>query len=262
MANEKGELFRKEALEQVSSPEQLDQLIQLVHLKAWLPLAAIGALVMIGLGWGIFGRIPTYVEAKGLLLTVEPAAQPAAQPPEQPPEQPAAQPPEQPVPSPELSLSELPPVPVPPIPGQPAPPSSPVAQSERPKLLSISYFPIAAGGKIQPGATALVIPTTANIQETGALKATITKISPTPVTEATLLNRIQGNQELANLVYTPAAIEVTAQLQPDQTTPTGYAWTVGSGSAIPLMTQTPTTVRIQLSEQAPIALLLPMLRKE
>lgn len=255
MANEKGELFRKEALEQVSSPEQLDQLIQLVHLKAWLPLAAIGALVAIGLGWGIFGRIPIYVEAKGLLLAVP---EPAAQPPEQPPEQPV------PAPSPELSLSELPPVPVPSIPGQPAPQPGPstTSQSERPKLLSISYFPIAAGGKIRPGATALVIPTTANIQETGALKATITKISPTPVTEATLLNRIQGNQELANLVYTPAAIEVTAQLQPDQTTPTGYAWTVGSGSNLPLMTQTPTTIRIQLSEQAPIALLLPMLRKE
>ncbi len=68
MASEQDSLFRKEALEQVSSPEQLDQLMQVVNLKDWLPLASIGFLVVLALLWSVIGRIPIFVESKGLLV--------------------------------------------------------------------------------------------------------------------------------------------------------------------------------------------------
>ncbi|MFM7423830.1 MAG: hypothetical protein ACKO7W_02300 [Elainella sp.] len=220
MANQNSsDLFRKEALEQVSSPEQLDQLIQLVHLKTWLPLGAIGLLLAVALGWGIFGRIPIYVEAKGILLPASPIS-----------------------------------------PTSPIPPTSPISPSPAPNLLGIAYFPVADSGQVQPGAPALIIPNSTSFQEVGALKATVTRVSPTPVTKAALLNRIQNNQELADLVYTPAAIEVITQLQPAPT-PSGYQWTVGQGPSQPLAAQTPATVRIQLSQQAPLSLLLPQFKR-
>jgi HlyD family secretion protein len=61
-------LFRKEALERSSSPEQLDQMMQVVSPKKWLPLAALGTLVAAGLGWSVFGRIPITVNGQGVLV--------------------------------------------------------------------------------------------------------------------------------------------------------------------------------------------------
>ncbi len=61
-------IFRQESLERLSSPERLDQLMQVVNPKDWLALAVFGGLTTIGLIWSIFGRIPINVEGKGVLI--------------------------------------------------------------------------------------------------------------------------------------------------------------------------------------------------
>jgi HlyD family secretion protein len=61
-------IFRKEALERSASPEQLDQLIQVVNPKRWLALSALGTLVAAGTAWSIFGQIPLSVTGKGVLI--------------------------------------------------------------------------------------------------------------------------------------------------------------------------------------------------
>lgn len=68
MINQKDNLFRPEALERAATPEQLDQIMQVVSPKKWLPLVAIGSLVAAGLGWGILGRIPITVTGQGILV--------------------------------------------------------------------------------------------------------------------------------------------------------------------------------------------------
>jgi HlyD family secretion protein len=61
-------IFRKVALERLSSPEQLDQLMQVTDSKGWLALGALGALILAALGWGVFGSIPTEATGEGILL--------------------------------------------------------------------------------------------------------------------------------------------------------------------------------------------------
>lgn len=68
MVDQKPSLFRKESLERLSSPERLDQLMQVVSPKSWLPLASLGSLVVVALIWSIFGRIPITVEGRGVLI--------------------------------------------------------------------------------------------------------------------------------------------------------------------------------------------------
>jgi HlyD family secretion protein len=65
---QKKPIFRQAALDRVSSPEQLDQLIQVISPKHWLSLLAFGALVATGLGWSIVGRIPITVSGRGVLV--------------------------------------------------------------------------------------------------------------------------------------------------------------------------------------------------
>jgi len=61
-------LFRKVALDRLSSPEQLDTIVQVVTLKSWIALTPFIALVALGLAWGIFGSIPTKVTGKCMLI--------------------------------------------------------------------------------------------------------------------------------------------------------------------------------------------------
>jgi HlyD family secretion protein len=61
-------IFRKVALERLSSPEQLDQMVQVTDPRGWLALAGLGALLLACLGWGVWGSIPSEAQGEGILL--------------------------------------------------------------------------------------------------------------------------------------------------------------------------------------------------
>jgi HlyD family secretion protein len=62
------EVFRKVSLERLSSPEQLDQLMQVTTSKGWVALAAAGALLIMGFSWSIAGTLPERVAGQGILV--------------------------------------------------------------------------------------------------------------------------------------------------------------------------------------------------
>lgn len=61
-------IFRKVALERLSSPEQLDQLIIITSPLGWLALLAVGGLLAAAVFWGFYGSIPAKVKGQGILL--------------------------------------------------------------------------------------------------------------------------------------------------------------------------------------------------
>ena len=61
-------LFRKVSLERLSSPEQLDMVMEVTPPRAWLALGAVGVLLIVVTVWGILGSIPEKVTAQGILL--------------------------------------------------------------------------------------------------------------------------------------------------------------------------------------------------
>ncbi|QSV54992.1 MAG: NHLP bacteriocin system secretion protein [Dolichospermum sp. UKL201] len=61
-------IFRQESLERLSSPERLDQLMQVVRPQDWLILTVCGGLITTGLIWSFLGRIPINVEGRGVLI--------------------------------------------------------------------------------------------------------------------------------------------------------------------------------------------------
>lgn len=60
-------LFRQKALDKLSSPEQLDQLITVTTPRSWFALIAVGAILFTAALWGIFGSIPTKVYGQGIV---------------------------------------------------------------------------------------------------------------------------------------------------------------------------------------------------
>ena len=63
-----GEVFRKTSLDRLSSPEQLDKLLQVTRLRGWIALVALGFLVGSAVLWGFEGSIPSRVAGQGILL--------------------------------------------------------------------------------------------------------------------------------------------------------------------------------------------------
>lgn len=68
MDAQKRNIFREKSLERLSSPEQLDQLMQVIKPKSWLPLASLGIVVTAALVWSVYGRIPVTIEGRGVLV--------------------------------------------------------------------------------------------------------------------------------------------------------------------------------------------------
>ncbi len=68
MPKEKHSIFRQQALERLSSPEQLDRLMPVVTQKDWLLLGSLAVFGFLGLLWSVFGSIPVTVTGKGMLI--------------------------------------------------------------------------------------------------------------------------------------------------------------------------------------------------
>ncbi|HVZ43768.1 MAG TPA: NHLP bacteriocin system secretion protein [Ramlibacter sp.] len=64
----RAKLFRKVALDRLSSPEQLDTMVRVVTVNSWLTLAPLIAILLMALAWSIWGSIPTKVVGRAILF--------------------------------------------------------------------------------------------------------------------------------------------------------------------------------------------------
>ena len=64
----KDKLFRKVSLDRLSSPEQLDLMMEVIPPKGWVALISLSFLILVIILWGIFGNIPTTVSGKCILI--------------------------------------------------------------------------------------------------------------------------------------------------------------------------------------------------
>src|SRR5256885_16849027 len=66
--SEQNRIFREKALERLSSPESLDQLMRVTSARDWISLCALGALTIVFVVWSVVGRLPTSVTGRGILI--------------------------------------------------------------------------------------------------------------------------------------------------------------------------------------------------
>ncbi|OJJ21559.1 NHLP bacteriocin system secretion protein [marine bacterium AO1-C] len=68
MADTKKQVFREKALERLSSPDNIQELVQVTSTRSWLALIALGGLVFALLLWSFLGELPKTVRGKGILI--------------------------------------------------------------------------------------------------------------------------------------------------------------------------------------------------
>jgi HlyD family secretion protein len=129
------------------------------------------------------------------------------------------------------------------------------------RLIGVSYFPIKAGKKIQPGMTIHVAPDMVPRERFGSLLGTVTAVSAFPVTREGIASVVGNAEVVAALVAQGPVIEVEAALTQNSTTASGYTWSSSTGPAVQITPGTTTTGRVILEYRSPITYLLPILRE-
>lgn len=66
--NTQEKMFRKSALDRLSSPEQLDIMVRITSPAGWVALTALIGLIVVAIMWSIFGSIPTKVIGSAMLI--------------------------------------------------------------------------------------------------------------------------------------------------------------------------------------------------
>ena len=131
-------------------------------------------------------------------------------------------------------------------------------------LESLAYFPVGDGKKISPGMQIYITPNTVRRERFGGIVGTVTQVSPLPITKEGTIS-IVGNPEIVEelIAKVGPVIAVRAELERDSSTPSGYKWSSSRGPEnLPITSGTTTIVRVTIEQQAPIALILPILREK
>ncbi len=134
------------------------------------------------------------------------------------------------------------------------------AQQPSAQLLSIAFFPVSDGKKIQSGMKLQVTPTNVQRERFGGIIGSVSKVSAFPVTKEGALSVVGSPEVVQDLMSSGAQIQVFAQLQPDAHTESGYKWSSSRGPQMEVTSGTTTTVRVTVEERAPITFVLPILR--
>ncbi|HKI35487.1 MAG TPA: HlyD family efflux transporter periplasmic adaptor subunit [Gemmataceae bacterium] len=267
-------IFRQEALDRLSSPEQLDQLMQVTAPRAWIALGACALLILAALLWGFFGTIPTTVEGKGFLVPSQgiktmtaPRGATVAKVLVHPGDEvetgqvlvtltPHGGGAEVPVPSPSparvLAAG---------LKAGDAVEQGAALVTLEPRddtLVAVVYVPAADGYQVKEGMSAQVWPAFARKGEFGSLVGSVRSAGRFPVGQADMMRQLGSGELVSSLSGTGPLLEVVVELQPDPAAPGAYRWSSSRGAPVGLSAGTPCQGIITVRKQHPVRLVFPL----
>ncbi len=128
-------------------------------------------------------------------------------------------------------------------------------------LKAVIYLPASEGKKVRIGMKSQISPTTVKREEYGFMFGNVMSVSEYPATFRGMM-RILKNEELAqSFSASGPPIEVSVHLVPSDKTISGYKWSTPKGPAMVNFTGTPCSVSITISEDRPIGLVIPLLKR-
>ncbi len=272
-------IFRKVALERLSSPDQLDQLMQVTSRRGWLALTALIALLAMAVFWGFFGTVSTRITAHGILVNSGGLRGVLSSQSGQVMDIQVSR--GEMISRGEVVASLLHSVPR--VGDQITYVSSPhdgrvvevlmvegdyVQQGARilsvepsdARLEAVVYAPLAEGKKVQPTMEVEIALSTVRPEEYGYMLGRVISVSEFPVTEQGMV-RVLGAPELASQFSMGGRpYEIVVQLLRDPDSGTGFLWS-SQGPDIGIESGTACSVRIVTERRRPITLVIPFLKR-
>jgi HlyD family secretion protein len=277
-------LFRREALDKLSSPEQLDTLLKVTNPLAWLALVATMIFTVVAVGWALMGSLAVQVSGPGVLLpqggvrevptlltgvVTEVLVRPGQLIPDG-----AVVIRMQPASSEDGARIEV----VAERGGQVlellASPGQYLTQGDTILMLGepgasiecVAYFAFNQGDKVDPGMSTRVALSNADQDIYGSIIGEVTQVAPYPTTRAEMQSVLADAQLVdyfltAGDKYQQAPLEIRVRLKRDLDDPTTYLWTSGHGPARAIRSGTSCQVQVVTEYVRPIELAIPKIRK-
>ena len=277
-------LFRAKALDRLSSPDQLDQLVRITSPESWLAFIALAAVIVAALVWGGAGSVPRTVAGQAILtepggitnvpataaglvtgLDVDPgqvisAGEVVAR------IQPAGDAGTPHVGTPGATST----IPIrSPRDGRVvellASPGDIVnigdliisLESDDDEIVAYVYVPDGPGKQIDPGMRVQLSPSSVDSAQYGYLIGTVERVSEYPVTERGLMQLLSNDQLVQRFLDDGPILQVIVTIEEDPSTPSGYKWSSPKGPPFELSNGTLATGAVVLDEQRPLDFVLP-----
>jgi HlyD family secretion protein len=128
-------------------------------------------------------------------------------------------------------------------------------------LVMVLYVSAAMGKQVKPGSNAHLSPTTIKAEEHGSILGLVTSVGGFPATQQGMMRILRNERLVQQLSQGGAPIEIFVSPIPSSETFSGFQWTSGNGPDQIIRSGTMATGSIIVSEQAPITLVIPWLRK-
>jgi HlyD family secretion protein len=124
----------------------------------------------------------------------------------------------------------------------------------------VLYVPPDEGKKVLPGMEVRIEPATIKKEEFGTLVGRVINVSDFPVSAEGMTALLQNAQLVSRFFARGAPYAARVSLITDPTTPSGYKWSAGAGPPVALSSGTTAIGEVTVRRQAPIGLVLPLLR--
>lgn len=128
-------------------------------------------------------------------------------------------------------------------------------------LEALVYMPTEHGKKLVVGQTVRLAPANVKKEEYGSLLGRVRSVSEFPVTQQGMVSVLPNASLAALFAKDGPPYAVLVDLLPDTALQSGYRWTSAAGAPFPVVSGTTLSAEITVTEQRPISLLIPFLRK-
>ena len=126
----------------------------------------------------------------------------------------------------------------------------------------VMYVPPEHGKEITAGMEVRIEPATVKKEEFGTLIGRVLTVSEFPISADGMMATLQNSQLVTRFSAHGAPYAARVSLVADPNSRSGYAWTSAKGPPVVLSSGTTATAEVTVREQAPIALVLPLLRAQ
>ena len=123
------------------------------------------------------------------------------------------------------------------------------------------YIPPVDGKKIEPEMEVLVSPTTVRREEYGSLRGLVENVSSFPASQEGMIAVLQNRNLVQTLSEDGAPYSGRVLLETDPSTASGFAWTSPKASGEKLTSGTLASAEIKTKSQAPITLVVPLIKE-
>lgn len=128
-------------------------------------------------------------------------------------------------------------------------------------MQAVYFMPLDSGKKVEKGMKVNIYPNPYAKEEYGHMTGTVVKVADYVTSYAELYARVEDSTLADSFIKNGAVVEVVCEIEADDSTASGFAWSSKKGEGVEVKEGTLLTGNVVIEEVAPITMLIPKLKE-